>query len=61
MQNQPFKDWDELKAKVEERSGLTKSQLLDAFFAMHHGENRTSAAFTEWVNDKRLLYKVPAV
>ena len=60
MKNLPFQDWDELKAKVEERFGLTESQLLDAFFAMCHEENQTSVAFIEWMNDKRLLYKITA-
>ena len=59
MKNLPFQDY-ELKAKVEERFGLTEILLLDTFFAMRCAENEMSAAFIERVNDKWLLYKVPA-
>ena len=60
MKNLTYTTWSELKERVEERFGLTESQLLDAFFGMRPADGESAGAFIERVNDKRLLYQVPA-
>ena len=58
IKNQHYNSWQALKAVVEERFGLTTSQLLDAFFAMRQAESESAAQFIIRVEDKRALYNV---
>ena len=58
MKSQVFDSWPELKALVEARFGLTKSQLLDAFFSMRQSDTESASQFIMRVEDKRALYSV---
>lgn len=58
MKSQVFDSWQELKALVEARFGLTKSQLLDAFFSMRQSDTESALQFIMRVEDKRALYSV---
>ena len=58
IKNQHYDLWHTLKALVEERFGLTKSQLLDAFFGMRQADSELTAHFILHVEDKRALYNI---
>ena len=46
--------WQEVKAAVEERLGLTTDQLLDCFYGMCQGKTESASEFILQVEDKRL-------
>ena len=52
--NSAVDTWRELKLLVEKRFGLTKDQLLDAFYAMRQGRGETAAEYVLRIKDKRL-------
>ena len=58
MKSQVFDSWQELKALVEAHFGLTKLQLLDAFFSMRQSDTESASQFIMRVEDKRALYSV---
>ena len=37
--------WQEVKAAVEERLGLTTDQLMDCFYRMRQGETESASEF----------------
>ena len=58
INNRYYDSWHAFKAVVKERFGLTKSQLLDAFFGMRQADSESPEHFIICVEDKCALYNV---
>lgn len=43
VKNETFLGWGDLKSEVEGRSGLTKNQIIDEFFAIRLTDGEISA------------------
>lgn len=49
--NAVFMDWDDFMMEVENKFGLSKKQMLDAFYAMRPGNEETESEFLLRVED----------
>jgi hypothetical protein len=55
-----YRDWDDFKKAVEERYGLSRSELLDAFYDMSPMEGESEAQFILKVERLRIRYRESA-
>lgn len=52
--NKVFYDWDDFMGAVEDKFGLSKKQMLDAFYSMRPGNDETESEFLLRVEDFRV-------
>jgi hypothetical protein len=56
MGRSSYDDWGEFTVAVEEKYGLSKKQILDAFYSMKPSSDESEGEFIMRVEDMRMRY-----